>query len=391
MDTSKTRINLRTKQIDGDKLSLYLDYYHDGKRVRESLHLYLLPETNAKNIASNKKTMKLAEAKQAERLQELVATENSLDVDENVGERTNSDSSFTETKVIDYLKAFVQKFEQKGQKKNAECAKVLLNVIRKYRGTKLLLSQVDAEYCDKLVDFLIGGYVTQFGTHLKMTSARVLIYLFSRALNEAVEEGLMKFNPFVDVTVHDRITNKKPEKHPLSIDEIKALMDTQCPVLGRPQVKQAYLLAIFTGLTREDLRNLSWKDIKEKDGQMFVESTIRKVSVPLSDIAKRWLPVTSNRRGLIFKGLPKTTETTNVLRKWQKASGVETNLTFMVARNTFANLLLNTGADTETVCTLMGVSPKWLRQYKAVADYKPATPQEQLEEYYYSVYKRTDI
>jgi Site-specific recombinase XerD len=386
MANSKTRINLRTKQIDGGKSSIYLDFYRNGKRVREFLSLYLLPETSAKNIASNKKTMKQAQAIQAQRLQELVVTENNIEIEE-----TKPEQTFPEVKLMDWLRGFEKSFIEKGQKSNRDNAHILINIIKKYSGTRTLLSQIDAAYYDKLVDFMRTGYVTQFGRSLSMTTARVQIYLFSRALNEAVKEGLMKYNPIVDVKVHDRITREKPPKESLTTDEVKILMETRCPVLGRPQVKQAFMLAIFTGLTREDLRNLTWKDIVTEDGQMMVLSAKRNVKVPMSDIAKRWLPVTANKRGVVFKGLPQITETSNVLQKWKKASGINKSLTFTVARNTFVNLLLNTGADTETVCALTGVSQKQLRQYKASSDYCPSSPQEQLEDYYYSVYKRTDI
>lgn len=383
---SKTRINIRTKQIDDGKSSIYLDYYRNGKRIREFLLLYLLPETSAKNIASNKKTMKEAQTIQAQRLQELISAENSIEIEE-----PKAEPSLPNVKLMDLLKEFEQSFKDKKQKSNADNAHILINIIKKYKGTKTLISEVDVQFCDKLVDYMRSGYKSQFGKPLSMTTARAQIYLFSRVLNLAVEKGLLKYNPFVDVKIHDRITREKPPKEQLTTEEIKILMETQCPVLGRPQVKQAYMLAIFTGLSREDLRNLSWKDIKTENGQMVVVSTKRNVTVPMSDIAKRWLPDTTNKRGLVFKGLPQKTETTNVLQKWSKAAGITKKLTFSTTRNTFASLLLNTGADSETVCSLMGISQKQLRMYKSLSDYKPTTPQEQLEEYYYSVYKRTDI
>ena len=62
MTAQKSHITLKYKKIDNGKKSIYLDYYKDGKRIREALHLYLLPETSKKNISANKRTMKEAEA-----------------------------------------------------------------------------------------------------------------------------------------------------------------------------------------------------------------------------------------------------------------------------------------------------------------------------------------
>ena len=69
----KSHITLKYKEIDNEKKSAYLDYYKDGKRIREALHLYLLPETSKRNIAANKRTMKEAEAARAAKENELLA------------------------------------------------------------------------------------------------------------------------------------------------------------------------------------------------------------------------------------------------------------------------------------------------------------------------------
>ena len=63
MTAKKSHIALKYKEIDNGEKSIYLDYYKGGKRIREALHLYLLPETSKKNISANKRTMKEAEAR----------------------------------------------------------------------------------------------------------------------------------------------------------------------------------------------------------------------------------------------------------------------------------------------------------------------------------------
>ena len=76
MNLSKSRINLKYKDIDGGRKSIYLDYYKDGKRVRESLRLYLLPKTSRKTAAWNKAVMRKAEEIRRSRIEELIAGEN---------------------------------------------------------------------------------------------------------------------------------------------------------------------------------------------------------------------------------------------------------------------------------------------------------------------------
>ena len=365
----KSRINLKYKDIDGGRKSIYLDYYKDGKRVRESMRLYLLPETNRKAAAGNKATMKKALEIQRRRIEELTAEENGMKIE-------TVEPGIPLAKVI---KDYHSEILNRGDKSTANNVMGMWRAVSAYRGDDVSLADVDMEYCDGLVDFLRDEYHTVHGK-LKMTTARAYIYLFSGALNLAVENGLIRRNPLFFVKIHDRITRERPKKQNLTVDEIRLLMDTQCPVISRPQVKQAYLFSVFTGLTAYDIVNLRWKDIKTPtDGKASVWCASRKIFIPLSSNAMRWLPETSNRRGPVFKGLPKETETNNILKLWQGKAGIEKRLNFTLARNTFAYLILSTGADVATFCSLLGVTSKNAKGYLAMVDRQTVSMEEKLK------------
>lgn len=369
MALPKSRINLKYKDIDGGRKSIYLDYYKGGKRVRESMRLYLLPETDRKAIAGNKTVMRQAREILRIRLEELAASDNGLEIEATV----------PDIPLANIIKDYHSVVLGRGDKSTASNIMGMYRAVKAYRGEDVMLSDVDVEYCDGLVDFLRDEYHSVHGK-LKMTTARAYIYLFSAALNLAVENGLIRRNPLFFVKIHDRITRERPEKLHLSVDEIKLLMDTQCPVISRPQVKQAYMLSVFTGLTAPDVAGLRWKDIKTPpDGKRSVWCASRKIFVPLSSNAVRWLPETSNRRGLVFKGLPKDTETNNILKLWQKKSGIEKRLNFTLARNTFAYLILSAGADVATFCSLMGIASKNAKGYLAMTERKIAPMDEKLK------------
>ncbi len=303
------------------------------------------------------------------RLEELAASDNGLEIEATV----------PDIPLANIIKDYHSVVLGRGDKSTASNIMGMYRAVKAYRGEDVMLSAVDVEYCDGLVDFLRDEYHSVHGK-LKMTTARAYIYLFSAALNLAVENGLIRRNPLFFVKIHDRITRERPEKLHLSVDEVKLLMDTQCPVISRPQVKQAYLFSIFTGLTAFDIVNLKWKDIKSyADGKGSVWCAFQKISVPLSSNALRWLPETSNHRGLVFKGLPKDTEINNILKLWQKKSGIEKRLNFTLARNTFAYLILSAGADVATFCSLMGIASKNAKGYLAMIDRKPAPMEEKLK------------
>ena len=369
MALSKSRINLKYKDIDGGRKSIYLDYYRNGKRVRESLRLYLLPEVSRKAIAENKDVMKKALEIQYRKLSELAAEDSGVVLE----------TIAPDIPLANIIKDYHTEILSRGDKSTANNIMGMWRAVTAFRGETINLINVDVDYCDELVDFLRDEYHTVHGK-LKMTTARAYIYLFSGALNLAVENGLIRRNPLFFVKIHDRITNERPKKQYLTVDEIRILMDTQCSVISRPQVKQAYLFAIFTGLIAYDIVNLKWKDIKTTpDGKVSVWCASRKIFIPLSSNAMRWLPDTSNRRGLVFKGLPKDTEINNILKLWQKKAGIEKRLNFTLARNTFAYLILSTGADVATFCSLMGISSKWAKGYLGMVNRQPSTMEEKLK------------
>ena len=351
MTVQKSHITLKYKEIENGKKSIYLDYYKDGKRIREALHLYLLPEASKKNIIANKRTMKEAEAVRTERESELLAVR--------FGIETKEPSTMCIGEAIDKYEKIAL---DKGDTSSACNIRSMKKAVDAYRGLETKVVDVDESYCDGLVDFLHKSYTAQFGK-ISMTSARTYIYLFSSTLNNAVANGIIGVNPLRFVNIHGRITRERPLKKFLTVDEIKALMDTPCPVMSRPQVKQAFMLSIFTYLSSADVLSLKWKDIKTIEGRTTIEVHSRKSSVPLTAVSMRWLPETTNHRGLVFKGLPKGTEIRNILSQWGKNAGLHQPLSFRLAQNTFIYLLLTTGTDIGTISCMLGMTPKTMKGY----------------------------
>jgi len=363
---AKERIKLRTTALDDGRQSLYLDYVKDGRRVRERIQLYLLPETSNKNRAANRRTMKEAEAIRDKRLDELVLYD--ADVEE---ERPRNCVTLSEA-----IDNFIQRKISGTTKYKRHHFETFRHAVDAFSGLSVRLSDVDAEYCDRFVDFLRHDFVSCLGQPIRMTTARSIIYIFSSMLGQAVADGLIPWNPVKSIKVYDRITRERPARVFLTALDVRRLFDEPCPVLSRPQVKQAFLFSVFTGLTREDIITLKWKDIKAVGGKPFVTRHSSKNTVNLCPIALRWLPETSNHRGLVFKGLPKLTEISNILKLWQRNAEIEKPLTFSISRNTFAYLLLSTGSDILTASSLMGVKPKFLRPYLQMVDYVPPTQDE---------------
>lgn len=237
MSAAKSHITLKYKEMENGKKSIYLDYYKDGKRIRETIRLYLLPETSKKNISANKKTMKEAEAVRAAKENELLAAR--------FGIETKEPSGMSIGEAIDEYEKIIS---SKGDASTATNIRGIKKAVAAYRGLDTKVVDINEDYCDGLVDFLHKDYAGQFGK-ISMTTARAYIYLFSSTLNNAVTNGIIGVNPLRFVNIHGRITRERPLKKFLTVDEIKVLVNTPCPVMSRPQVKQAFMLSVFTYLS----------------------------------------------------------------------------------------------------------------------------------------------
>ena len=369
MKTGTPRISLRTRQLKSGNKLLFLDFRLDGGRHREALSLQLVPEVTKADADHNKAVLAEAEAIRQKRLEELAYHDCQIE------KPVIAPSSVVLSDMID---EFEKSYRDKGDSITAANVCGMRRAVEAFRGLTITLSEIDKEYCDRLVDFLANDYHSPKGK-LKMTSARAYIYLFSSALNLAVEHGHINLNPLRLIKIHNRITRERPKKQHLTHDEVRMLMETQCPVISRPQVKQAYMLALFTGLSEVDVTQIHWKHLKETEGKHTVVKASRGISVPVPDVALRYIPDTTNHRGLLFKGLPKSTEINNILKLWQKKAGIDRfTLNFTVARNTYAYMLLSAGVDVATLCSLMGISHKQAKGYLKMVDYQSPTPDDKM-------------
>jgi hypothetical protein len=65
---AKEPIRLRAKKLANGNLSLYLDFYRDGKRDYEFLKLYLVPEKTKADKILNEETLRTANAIKAQKI-----------------------------------------------------------------------------------------------------------------------------------------------------------------------------------------------------------------------------------------------------------------------------------------------------------------------------------
>lgn len=339
------KIRMRTL-ADGSK-SLYLDIYRHGKRTYEPLKLYLIPERNAADRKQNATTMLAANKVKSQRIIELTTGE--------VGIR----NTYKKVYLLDWMKNYMEAQAKRG-KKDGRLITTTIKILKMYAGERMLLSNVDKDFCLGYLRFLQTDYNPQ-GRKPSNFTLRNYYSMLNCALNAAVREDLLRDNPFNKIDKRDKIKEPESKREYLTIDEVRLLMNTPYPKESLSGIKNAYLFSCFCGLRISDIMALRWKNIVCDRGTYSLEIVMQKtkdpIYVPLSEQAMKWMPERGDKTAedKVF-AIPRVEYVNPGLAKWAEQAGVKKHVTFHTARHTFATMMLTLGADLYTVSKLLGHS-----------------------------------
>lgn len=341
----KEPVKVRTKKLADGSESYYLDIYVDGRRSYEFLKLYLLPEINPMIKEQNRATKAAVEAIKSKRIIELTHSKAGL-------KKTSIRSKML---LDDWMETYLAEQERKGAR-GLKLLRTVCRMLPLYRK-KVRMQEIDKEWCLDFIDWIQHTYKTRWGKPLSPKSAADYVGYFSTALNAAVRAEVIPENPIMTLAATERIKVPESKREYLTIDEIKVLIDTECP---REDVKCAYLFSCYCGLRLSDVYALRWKDII-LDGEQYRMSTVMKktttpIYLPLSRHAVRWLPERNGEddESKIFDGLPAEPNINKVLAKWVETAKIAKKITYHTSRHTFATIMLTLGADLYTVSKLLG-------------------------------------
>ena len=132
------------------------------------------------------------------------------------------------------------------------------------------MREIDKDWCLGFIDWIQHTYKTRWDKPLSPKSAADYVGYFSTALNAAVRAEVIPENPIMTLCSHRTYQGAGIQTGIPTIDEIKVLIDTECP---REDVKRAYLFACYCGLRLSDVYALRWKDIV-RDGEQYRMSTV---------------------------------------------------------------------------------------------------------------------
>lgn len=355
---TKSYVRLRTKKRAGGAQSLYLDFYKDGKRKYEYLTdangnpMRLLPETGDPVTAAiiqehNANVWAKAQTIQAERNQ-IVVAQQAID---GIGDKRKK---YDKMLLSELYKIYADYSEKKNYVRGKGRLVGMGTRLQEYKPNAMI-KDVDKDFICGFADFLKTSKSKRGGTLAKSTVAGYFT-MFAMMIKFAVKQDFIIRNPLTKVDSKDRPEPGESTREYLTIDEVKALMNTPCK---NEKIKSAFLFSCFCGLRISDVERLTWGNLmhdgEEVKARIIVKKTRRQLELPLSATALAFMPERGDAKDCdqVFT-LPTLATIDLALHRWAKAAGIKKCVTFHVARHTFATMGLKAGQDIATVSELLG-------------------------------------
>ena len=185
---------------------------------------------------------------------------------------------------------------------------------------------------------------------------------FKKMLNLAVKLEWMDKNPFNQF----QLKYNKYDRQFLDEEELEQLESTEMGNERLERIRDCFVFSCYTGLSYVDVKELNRDNIvKGIDGNHWIstkrEKTDKPVKVPLLPKAREILekymqcPEMENKESLL--PISSNQKTNAYLKEIADSCDIDKNLTFHVARHTFATtVMLSNGVPIETVSKLLGHS-----------------------------------
>lgn len=206
---------------------------------------------------------------------------------------------------------------------------------KKYNITDIPLREIKYQFIVDLEFFLRTEYGYSQNTTYKCMK------FFKQVINKAIRAGLITVDPFNGY----KISVQRVDRGFLSEDDLKKMMEKEFASKRLEQVRDIFVFACFSGLAYIDLANLRVDNIQKMfDGRLWIvthrQKTNTKVTVPLLPPA---IKILKKYEGKYLDGqlLPIITnqKLNCYLKEIADICGIEKNLTFHLARHTFATTM----------------------------------------------------
>jgi site-specific recombinase XerD len=324
-------VKLRERTLPSGKKQLFLDIYHKGNRIKETLDLQFTGDRK-----EDRATRDLAERIRAKRqLQYTGETEGFL--------------SPSRRKQNFYLFA-KSVYENKTPQTQATYRNTLL-YLEAFAGPDLTFEQITPALCERFKNFLIKGDSTDILRGLKKVNSIAAYYeRFRIVLKRAVEENIISQNPTKGIIVK---TQEALPKY-LTVEQLEVLAKTKC---GNTIVRDAFFFSYCTGMRFGDIVRLNWSQVRDGGVHIVQSKTGISQKIDLNEMAlsilKRYRKPSQKNSETVFV-LPRRSTVDKVLKRWAKRANLEISISFHKARHSFATAMLTSTGDIYTTSKILG-------------------------------------
>ena len=197
----------------------------------------------------------------------------------------------------------------------------------------------------------------------------------------AQKRGYLLHDPFVNHRFHLEPVNRGF----LTDEEIMKIANKDFGIQRLELVRDIFIFSCFTGLAYIDVSNLTPENIVTLNGKQWIMTKRQKTSVEtnvlLLDIPKSIIAKYNHktyRDGKLFPVLSNQ-KTNSYLKEIADLCGIKKNLTFHLARHTFATMSLSKGVPMESVSKMLGhTNIKTTQIYARITNKKIEHDMEQL-------------
>lgn len=165
----------------------------------------------------------------------------------------------------------------------------------------------------------------------------------------------MTHDPFI----HHHFHLEQVDRGFLTDEEIQRIMQKEFATPRLEAVRDIFIFSCFCGLAYIDVANLTQDNIVSMNGKMWIMTRRQKTNIP-SNILLLDIPlmIIDKYKGKTTKGklLPilSNQKMNSYLKEIADLCGIKKNLTFHLARHTFATMTLSKGVPIESVSKMLG-------------------------------------
>ena len=303
------------------------------------------------------------------------------------------------TDIINYHKEDMEGKLKWGTQKNYYTTQnyVFNFLLKTYKTTDMYLRELNYDFIIKFEKHLREHVPKDHQKKMGNNTVMKHIERLRKLINLAFKLGWIERDPFLNF----KAQFIKNERGFLSLEELKVIEEKQFTIERLQLVKNLFVFSCYSSLSYIDVINLSQDNINIGiDGELWVhysrEKTSKVIRIPLLPKALEVIE--------IYKGDPKSIAQGSVfprisnqklnsyLKEIADVCGIKKNLTFHIARHTFATTVtLSNGIPIETVSKLLGHSRISTTQiYAKVIEQKASDDMKKLRDQFLNTKKESD-